>query len=140
MTQARKIPVFFYGSFIDREVLAGGGFEPEHVTVARLDGFDIVRRPLATLDRSDRHAVYGILAEATHDELDRLYGQAWVRVYKPEPVLVTTIDGALHLALCYIAPGRTPEPPMERYFDHILQPARQLGFPAWYLERLERLA
>ena len=139
MSEARKVPVFFYGSFIDRDVLARGGLVPERVTVARLDGFGIARRPLATLDRSDRHAVYGILTGATHEELERLYGQAWVRAYKPEPVLVTTAEGALHPALCYIAPGRTADPPMERYLDHILRPARELGFPAWYIERLERL-
>lgn len=139
MEQLRRVGVFFYGSFINRSVLAGGGFTPERVSVARLGGFDIVRRPLATLDRSDQHAVYGILTWATHDELERLYGQSWVRAYRPEAVVVTTNEGALHPALCYIAPGKTAEPPMDRYLEHILEPARELGFPGWYLDRLEQL-
>ena len=139
MPEQPKVWVYFYGSFINREVLARGGYRPEGVTVARLDGFDIVRRPLATLTPSDRACVYGILARATHAELDRLYGQAWVRAYLPEAVVVASREGGLYPALCYIAPGRTESPPFDHYLDHILGPARELGFPDWYVRKLEGL-
>ena len=142
-TEAPKVRVFFYGSFINRDVLARAGYRPQKMDVARLDGFDIALRPLATLIRSDRHFIYGVLTTATHVELERLYGEDWVRAYLPEAVIVTTRDGAIHPALCYIAPSRTGcstgEAPFERYLDHIIEPARQLGFPAWYIERLEML-
>jgi hypothetical protein len=139
MEEPRRVHVFFYGSFINREVLAEGGYQPDRVTVARLDGFDVVRRPLVTLAGSDRQAVYGILTRATHVELDRLYGQRWVRAYRPEPVVVTTRDGAWYPALCYIAPGQTEAPPFDGYLDRILGAARELSFPEWYIERLEAL-
>ena len=54
MNKARKIHVFFYGSFINRDVLARVGYQPDEMELARLGGFDIAARPLATLIPSDR--------------------------------------------------------------------------------------
>ena len=64
-----KVWVFFYGSFINLDVLREAGLVPDRVEVARLGGFDIVIRPLANLIRSDQHSVYGILVTANlaHD-------------------------------------------------------------------------
>lgn len=138
-SEPRRVAVFFYGSFIDVGVLAEGGFRPEHITVARLNGFDIVTRPLATLVPSVDQVVYGILTTATHAELAELYGRDWVRAYLPEAVLVTTLDGALHPALCYIAPGETAQRPFENYLDRIRDAGRRLEFPQPYLKRLDTL-
>src|SRR5262249_47865962 len=136
----RRVNVFFYGSFINPDVLARVGYYADKSEVARLDGFHIALRPLATLVPSDQHCVYGVLAAATHDQLEKLYGEEWVRDYKPEAVIVRTRDDAIHPALCYIAWKQTGEAPFEDYLNHIIQPARQLVFPAWYVERLQRLS
>ena len=135
----RNVRVFFYGSFINRDVLARADYHPTDFEVARLDGFDIVRKPLATLRRSDQHCVYGVLTSATHAELARLYGQEWVQTYLPEAALVTTTTGAIHPALVYIAHGATGAPPFANYPDAIIDAAVEWGFPKWYLERLEKL-
>jgi AraC-like DNA-binding protein len=134
-----RVSVFFYGSFIDLNVLAKTGYHPDHISVARLDGFDIVVRPLATLIPSADQSVYGILTTATHHELAELYGQDWVRDYLPEAVIVTTNDGTPHPALCYIAHGRTSKRPFENYLERIRTAAPRLGFPQSYLDRLDRL-
>ena len=132
---------FFYGSNINPKVLKKVDYVPSQVEVARLHGFDIQIRPLANLVRSDRHCVYGILATGTHKELDRLYGR-YVRdelgaVYLPEAVLCEKLDGTFMPALCYIAPETEPAPATDEYLDRIIVPARELGFPDWYIERLE---
>ena len=133
-----KVKVFFYGSFINRQVLAKGGFVSERVEVAKLWGFDIRVETLATLVRSERHCVYGIVCEASHAELRQLYGQDWLGgTYLPEPVFVETKGGSLLPALCYIAPAPPPNRPVDDYLDWITRPAREYGFPDWYLERLE---
>jgi hypothetical protein len=96
-------------------------------------------RPLASLVRSDRHSVYGILGTATHAELGRLYDYARDELggtYLPEAVLVEA-DGTWRAALCYIAPQMEPGAPSNDYVDRIVVQARQHGFPAWYLARLE---
>src|SRR5262245_2360875 len=132
-----KVRVFFYGSFINRAVLAEAGLVPERVEVARLWGFDIRIQPLANLVRSDQHCVYGVICQATHAELARLYSQAWVSTYLPEAVMVETEGGRLLPALCYIAPSPTPAPAAGDYIDRIAGPAREYGFPDWYIDRLE---
>lgn len=136
MTDPKPL-VFFYGSFINVDVLADVDMVPEDVRTARLPGFEIRIEPLANLVRSERHCVYGILCRAGHEELRRLYGQGWVGTYLPEAVLVETRDGGRHPALCYIAPSRDTAPASNDYIDRIVGPARKLGFPAWYIERLE---
>jgi cation transport regulator ChaC len=129
--------VFFYGSFMNLDVLAQAELVPERVEVARLNGFDIRIGPLANLVRSDRDCVYGIVTQATHAELERLYAQGWVSTYLPEAVLVETRDGRLLPALTYIKPHMDPAPAPDDYIDRIVGPARQQGFPSWYIERLE---
>ena|SRR5437773_7806847 len=124
--------------FINRDVLARGGLTPERVEVARLWGFDIVIETLATLARSDRTCVYGIVCETTHDELRILYGQDWLGgTYLPQAVIVETDSGRHVPALCYIAPTRPPARPADDYLDWIIGAAREYGFPGWYLETLE---
>jgi hypothetical protein len=60
MTEPR-VWTFFYGSYINFEVLREVDYLPEQWKVARLTGLDIRIRPRANLVRSDRHLVYGIL-------------------------------------------------------------------------------
>ncbi len=128
---------FFYGSFINRDVLQQGGYVLDKFEVARLWGFDIRIAPLAHLVRSDRHCVYGIAAPITHEGLRRLYAQDWVGTYLPEPVVVETLDGKWRPAFCYLAPPHDPRPAANDYIDRIAGPARQFGFPDWYVARLE---
>jgi hypothetical protein len=128
---------FFYGSFMNLDVLKEAGYEPEQYEMARLNGFDIHIQPLATLVRSDQHCVYGIVALGTHEQLRRLYSQDWVATYLPEPVLVETLDGKFRTAFCYIAPEGEVLPASNDYIDRIVGPAKYHSFPAWYIARLE---
>jgi len=135
-----KVLTFFYGSYINPTVLREVELVPERVEVARLPGFDIQIRPLANLVASDQHTVYGILATATHAELERLYAHArdvLGGIYLPYPVLAHTTSGQAAPALCYIAPRIEAAPASPDYVGRILEPARKYGFPRWYIERLE---
>ena len=135
-----KVWTFFYGSFINLDMLKTMDYVPERYEVAKLAGFDIRIGPLANLIHLDQHSVYGIVATATHEELRRLYDYARDGLggtYLPEPVLVETRDGTWRPAFCYIAPGMEPHPPTNDYIDRIVGPARMYGFPDWYVARLE---
>jgi hypothetical protein len=137
---APKVWVFFYGSYMNLDVLREVQLAPDRWEVARLSGFDVRIAPRANLVRSPADSVYGILATATHDELARLYAHArdvLGETYLPEPVLAEALDGGqLRPALCYLAPAMAPAPAAPDYLARILGPARDLGFPAWYLDRL----
>jgi hypothetical protein len=136
-----KVWTFFYGSYINLNILKEVSLVPEQWQVARLYSFDIRIQPRANLVRSEQHCVYGIIATATHAELDRLYAHAkdiLGEVYLPEAVLVETLDGKWQPALCYICPEMEPRPAANDYIDRIVGPAREYGFPDGYIQRLER--
>jgi hypothetical protein len=135
-----KIWTFFYGSYINLDVLREVNYVPEQSEVARLAAFDILIRPRANLVRSNQHSVYGILATGTHAELGRLYAHAkdvLGETYLPEAVLAETLDGEWKPALCYICPAMNPRPATDDYIDRIVVPARGYAFPDWYIQRLE---
>ncbi len=139
MTEA-KVRTFFYGSYMNLGVLRELDFVPDWWEVAKLSGFDIQIQPRANLIRSDQHRVYGIITAATHHELGRLYAHAQDvlgETYLPEGVLVETTDGKFLPALCYLCPGMEPRPAANDYIDRIAVPAREFGFPEWYVRRIE---
>ena len=132
---------FWYGSYMNLDVLKKLGLVPERYDVARLPGFDLVIGPRANLVRSEQHCVYGIVAPASHAELASLYTharEALGEVYLPEPVLVETRGGAWRPALCYIAPEMKPGRPAADYVNLIATAAAAHDFPKWYVERIER--
>jgi cation transport regulator ChaC len=135
-----RVWVFFYGSYMNFDVLKEVNYIPEQWEVAKLSGFAIRIAPRANLIQSDRECVYGIVATASHPELDRLYAHAkdvLGETYLPEAVLVETRDGKWRVALCYIAPAMEPQQAADDYIDRIVGPAREYGFPEGYLRQLE---
>lgn len=138
---APSVWAFFYGSFINFDVLTQVDYIPDHYEVAKLPRFDIRIQPLANLVYSDERSVYGVVATATHQQLRRLYDYAETELggtYLPHAVLAETVTGTWRPALCYIAPSMQAAPAANDYIDRIVGPARQLGFPDWYIARLEQ--
>jgi hypothetical protein len=132
---------FFYGSYINLDVLKEADLVPRDIEVARLSGFDITISPLANLVESSQHMVYGILATASHRELQRLYIEhaqdVLGGIYEPQAVLTETMSGLWRPALTYIAHAMAPGPAARDYVERIARPAREFGFPAWYCDRIE---
>jgi len=136
--------VFFYGSYINVDVLGEVDLVPARIEVARLSGYDIHIAPLANLVPSAEHAVYGILATATHPELRRLYTEHAQKIlggiYEPQAVLAEDGDGRWRPALCYLAHNMATAPAAPEYVQRISVAARRLGFPAWYCARIGSFA
>jgi hypothetical protein len=86
-----QVFAFFYGSYMNRAVLAEVGLTPACWEPAALPGFDIQITPRVNLVRSSGSLVFGALATATHSELGRLYSHAQTvlgEIYLAEAVLV----------------------------------------------------
>lgn len=135
-----SVLVFFYGSYINRKVLSGVDLEPERFEIASLPGWDITIGPLANVVPAEGATVWGVVATLTHAELDRLYAHARDVLggeYFPHPVLVATESSPAEPALCYVADELPEGRANADYVGRILTPARELGFPADYLARLE---
>lgn len=108
----RQIPVFFYGLFMDAELLRSKGVEPVRERHGTVNGFELRIGARAALVPADGQRVHGVVMDLTHAEIDRLYGDASVSLYRAEPVLVETADGTLP-ALTF----NLPEPPRSDEFN-----------------------
>lgn len=141
MSDEKKVWVFFYGSYINLEVLAEVDIHPESFDIAKLSGFDILIQPRANIIASFEHSVFGILTTASHSELARLYTEHAQGIlgerYEPEAVTVQLLDGTSLAALCYIAHSMKARPAENDYIDRIVKPAREYEFPKNYIKRLE---
>jgi len=135
--------VFFYGSYMNFDVLAEVEMKPVRWDVARLLGFDLVVRPRANLVQAESMVAWGIVATATHRELARLYAHArdvLGETYWPYPVLVETADGTLRPALCYLSHDMQPRAADPAYVERIAAPARAYGFPQAYVDKIASFA
>lgn len=112
--------VFFYGTFMPSQVLRDSGLtrEVHPPEVVTLPGFDIAFSPTATLIPSTTGVVYGVIAELTQAEIDRLYAPDWLKDYKPRSIVVRRNNHQEVTATCFIAPLR-----LNAYQNQIMCPA-----------------
>ena len=139
----RRVTVFFYGSYMNRDVIRELGLDIQNIEVASVTGFGITIRPIANLAPDALGVVYGVVGTMTHQDLESLYAHARDKlggVYLPEAVIADVGGGRQLPALCYIAPTLKEGPTSAAYVDKILAAARDYDFPRWYLEQLERWA
>ncbi|HTM19909.1 MAG TPA: VOC family protein [Kofleriaceae bacterium] len=135
-----KVAVFFYGSYMNRAVLAEAELTPTAWQAASLPEFDLTIAPRANLVPAPGRTAWGVLTETTHVDLARLYDHARSvlgETYLPHPVIVHPRDGAPRPALCYLSPKMEPRPAEAAYIDRILAPARELDLPSAYLAHID---
>lgn len=131
---ARRIEVFFYGLFMDVDLLRTKGVYPTNIRPASVPGFALRIGQRATLLRNPNGLAHGILMEITHAEIDQLYAEPTVQAYRPEAVLCELSDGSRIPALCFnlIEPPRSEEANSE-YAAKLRGLATRLGLPSDYV-------
>ncbi|MDQ2855716.1 MAG: gamma-glutamylcyclotransferase [Acidobacteriota bacterium] len=142
MVNEKRVWIFFYGTFMDANVLKEQSINSPTVMPAKLNGYEIYISPRVNLVSADRSLVYGSLAQLTHDEITKLYAgleQRFNLKYLPEAVLAETLDGNFRPALCYVAPHMDESPPDSEYIRQMGIAARAAGLPEWYAVYLESL-
>lgn len=131
----RTVEVFFYGLFMDEELLRGKGLNPQRSEVGSVQGMSLRLGQRAALVPDRRGLVYGVMMSLTMDELERLYSEPGVQAYRPQPVLVHPASGGgVVAALCY----NLPEPPSPgehnpEYATKLRAVARRAGLPEDYV-------
>ncbi|MCI0567168.1 MAG: gamma-glutamylcyclotransferase [Acidobacteria bacterium] len=133
----RRIPVFFYGLFMDADALRAKGLHPVHPRRACVRGFALRIGRRASLVPEPEASVHGALMELSHDEIDRLYAEPSVREYRPEAVLAELDDAAQIPALCF----NLPVPPShdqenKEYVQKLKEVAARAGLPEDYVKRI----
>lgn len=135
--QDRRVKVFFYGLFMDAEALRAKGLDPVNPRAGRVHGWRPRIGKRAALVESRGDTTHGILMELAHAEIDRLYSEPGVSVYRPEAVTVELEDGTSVAALCYNLPvAPAPEERNPEYAAKLQTLAARLGLPASYIQSL----
>jgi hypothetical protein len=133
----RRADVFFYGLFMDEELLRAKGVKPEGAELAAVEGLALRIGQRAALAPSPESRVHGLVMSLTLAELDRLYSESSVRAYQPQAVLAQLASGGTIAALCYnlaeppAATERNPE-----YAAKLRVLAQKVGLPADYVATL----
>jgi len=135
---SRTADVFFYGLFMDQELLRGKGLSPQRADLASVDGFALLIGQRAALVPRPGSRVHGVVVSLTLAELDRLYSEPSVRAYEPQAVLARLAAGGVIAALCYNL--TKPPLPSERnpeYASKLRAVAEKMGLPADYVESIQ---
>ena len=134
----RRADVFFYGLFMDQELLRAKGLQPQQVERGLVEGLALRIGQRAALVPVSGARVYGLVMSLTLDELAKLYSDPSVRAYQPVAVLVQLENGGRLAALCYNLPE--PPSPAERnpqYAAKLRAVAKKVGLPEEYIARLQ---
>ena len=135
--ELRSIDVFFYGLFMDHALLREKGVDPFNRRTASVENFSLVIGERATLVPSPGQTVHGILYSLTHAELDKLYSEASVSIYRAEAVSAKLSDGSLVPALCFnlpVPPSRNERNP--QYVSKLRELAERIGLPKSYVSSI----
>ena len=128
--------VFFYGLFMDAAVLEAKGISSPAGRTGVVRDWALRIGQRATLIPDPGCAVHGILLSLPLPDLDRLYAEPSVQMYRPVAVLVEARGTAVP-ALAYVLPE--PPDPEERnleYATKLRALAEHLGLPAEYTQSI----
>ena len=130
--------VFFYGLFMDENLLATKGIEPSEVEMGFVDDYGLRIGKRATLVRHPSNRVYGVMMDIAASDAAELYAEESVAGYLPEPVIVELMDGTRVEATCYNLPGVEVTGANNEYAKSLLEVATRLGLPESYLDQIRR--
>jgi len=134
---ARRIDVFFYGLFMDADLLRSKGLNPVNIRPACVRGRALQIGKRATLVSRPEGRTYGILMALTHTEIEQLYAEASVSAYRPERVLAELTDGSTVPAECYTLPAPPgSEETDPAYAKKLRDLATRLGLPYEYVSTI----
>src|SRR5262245_44677125 len=127
--------VLFYGLFMDAAVLEEKGVRGTGTRLGVVRDWALRIGQRATLVPAPDEVVYGVVMAMPLPELDRLYADASVQMYRPVAVLVeaTATEAAAVAAVAYVLPE--PPAPEERnpeYASKLRALAERLGLPRDY--------
>jgi hypothetical protein len=131
---------FFYGLFMDADILRGGGIEPRDPRRGHVDDFALQIGERATLVPRAGGRSYGMVYLLTQDELDRLYCEPGLTEYQPETVLVSVGENTTIPARCYnlaVSPDASEAPEVNfDYAKRLKAVLKTLGFPDDYVKSI----
>lgn len=135
-------PIFFYGLFMDEDLLRERGLHPNLLGAAVLPGYRIHIGARATLVRDAAARCYGMLIDLPQADADALYAPPDVQDYRAERVEVALLAGGeTRTATVYNLPAdKLSETSNPDYAVSLAALARELGLPVAYVDGIAAFA
>jgi len=133
----RHVDCFFYGLFMDRDILRDSGVVAENPRLAYVDEHALVIGNRATLVPRRNARTYGMVFALFHSGIERLYSAPGLEQYRPEAVVAHSLEGDAIPALCYNlleVPG--DDEVNIQYAAKLQTVLRNLGFPPEYIDSI----
>src|SRR5262249_36176791 len=133
--------VFFYGLFMDADLLRSKGIDPAHPRRALVEGLALRIGRRATLAPEAGAQAHGVVMDLSQEQIERLYSDPSVGADRPEPVIARLDDGTVVAALCFNrdveAPGDVPQEIRDDYASRLRAAAARAGLPLDYVETIK---
>ena len=130
--------IFFYGLFMDQDLLTKKGLSPSNPRKGYVAGLGLRIGERATLVRAQNEKAYGIVMRLSAEESTALYSEESVSDYIPEQVVVTLNSGDRLLAICYNLPEHLLSGSNLAYAESLVQVAIKCGLPQDYVDVIKQ--
>jgi hypothetical protein len=130
--------VFFYGLFMDVDLLKEKGLNPSAAIIAYVAGYGLRIGDRATLMQSSQERSYGSVIQLDEEEIEILYGDKSVADYVPVKVIAIDTNGSTLTAVSYILPVSKLSGQNRGYANSLAVVARKIGLPEEYIYEIEK--
>ena len=121
--------IFFYGLFMDESVLRAKGVEPRLPRRAVVRNYQLGIGQRAMLCPQPSAKAFGMVYALNDAEIDSLYGEPGLEMYRPESVVATFEDGSSSVVTTYNLPDTVTDEPNLEYAAKLRVVLERLGFP-----------
>ena len=125
--------VFFYGLFMDENVLRAKGVQPERPRKAVVDGYQLRIGQRAMLVAQASSKAYGMVYALSDNDLKSLYSEPGLNMYRAETVVARFEDGSRAALSTYNLPEEfADEETNGEYAAKLRAVLERLGFPVTF--------
>ncbi|MEZ5758949.1 MAG: gamma-glutamylcyclotransferase family protein [Emcibacteraceae bacterium] len=136
-----RVKVFYYGLFMDPDLLREQGLNPDKPVIARLDHYELRLGERATMLPKSGSEVWGTVMSLNEQELKSLYTPPSVADYKPRQIEYHTENGDKLNAVTYILPEGYPLSPPKNanYAKKLLTICKKMNIPPFYCDHVRAM-
>ena len=132
--------IFFYGLFMDRELLIKKGFNPSEPILAYVKGFGLRIGERASLVESEGEISYGVVMRLGDSETDQLYSEESVKAYVPVNWVAYISDTKQINVVVYNLPREMLKGKNKEYAEALANVGYKIGLPINYINEIKQWA
>jgi hypothetical protein len=129
--------IFFYGLFMDEDLLKAKGLNPSNTKLAQVAGYGLRIGQRATLENSKAERTFGSIIELSSEEAGMLYSEKSVVDYVPKQLVAIDMQGNSLDVVSYILPMKNLSGSNSEYARSLALTAKKIGLPVEYINEIE---